>query len=244
MSAFGKFLNNIVRYGLEYFGLYYSFYDAVVTDNQDPKKMGRVRFRCAELELDTDYWAIPLGYANGGGGGDFGAPPVGSHVCVRFKYGNIRNAYYERAYAYEKDYPSIGRENYTERWGHVTPSGHYIYFDDQQGRIEVRLNGGNGIAITNDGVEIAATGSIQEPVVLGDKNAQVHSSVQSILSSLLGALVTMLTALVAVTLSNAVLAPLNPAFTTALNAIQPLVSQASSLTGQISATKSTKNKTD
>lgn len=63
---------------------------AIVTDNQDPLGLHRVKLRVPALDdLETD-WAIPL--TIGGGSADRGfhiVPDVGAHCCVWFEMGDV-----------------------------------------------------------------------------------------------------------------------------------------------------------
>lgn len=71
--------------GRKLFGLY----EGPVADNQDPKKLGRVRVTLAGIAEPTG-WAFPLGWVGAGGKkrGAWAPPPVGAEVGVLFKMGD------------------------------------------------------------------------------------------------------------------------------------------------------------
>lgn len=68
---------------------FYGKFRGVVTDNQDPTMLGRIRARVQDVYGDLDSgWALPsLPYA-GQGVGLFLLPPVGASVWIEFEHGN------------------------------------------------------------------------------------------------------------------------------------------------------------
>jgi hypothetical protein len=77
---------------------YWGKYRGVVTDNQDPERLGRVKCRVPELlgqAIVTD-WAFPTDLSYGGGQdyGKFVVPPVGSGVYVEFESGEVNRPLY------------------------------------------------------------------------------------------------------------------------------------------------------
>jgi uncharacterized protein involved in type VI secretion and phage assembly len=71
---------------LELFGLQ----EGEVTDNEDPRGLGRVRIRIPGLIEPESAWAFPMGIIGGGkkNRGIFWPPEVGSEVYVFFKNGD------------------------------------------------------------------------------------------------------------------------------------------------------------
>ena len=47
------------RFGLEYFNKYYGVYRAIVADNNDPDKLGRLKLKIPQIygDQEHDYWA-------------------------------------------------------------------------------------------------------------------------------------------------------------------------------------------
>jgi len=75
------------RFSGRFFGKYRGF----VTDNQDPKKLGRIKAKApAVLGFDDALgWAFPLPGSGGGNNvGDLWTPEVGDHVWMEFENGN------------------------------------------------------------------------------------------------------------------------------------------------------------
>ena len=65
-------------------------YVGVVTKNDDPEKLGRVKVRIPGLVDPESAWAFPMGAPGGGSKrhGFFSPPVVGAEVCVFFHGGD------------------------------------------------------------------------------------------------------------------------------------------------------------
>ncbi len=74
----------------------YAIHRAIVVENEDPLKLGRVRALIpGYMEPSTD-WAMPVAGSGGGtpGEGYFAVPAVNAAVMVFFNGGDIENPYY------------------------------------------------------------------------------------------------------------------------------------------------------
>jgi uncharacterized protein involved in type VI secretion and phage assembly len=71
-------------------GPHYGKYRGIVTDNQDPKNLARLKARVPEVLLDVESgWALPaLPYA-GDGSGLYAVPEPGTGVWVEFEAGDV-----------------------------------------------------------------------------------------------------------------------------------------------------------
>ncbi len=81
--------------------LYLGRYAATVTDNADPEKLGRVRFRIEGLIEPSSGWAFPVGGAHSSGAaqrGSLDVPEKGSTVLGSFLAGDIDQPLYEGAW--------------------------------------------------------------------------------------------------------------------------------------------------
>jgi uncharacterized protein involved in type VI secretion and phage assembly len=69
--------------------IFYGKYRGKVTDNKDPRKLGRVQVNCpAVLGDGISSWAMPCSPYAGKDVGFFALPPVGANVWVEFEGGN------------------------------------------------------------------------------------------------------------------------------------------------------------
>ncbi|UCF91867.1 MAG: hypothetical protein JSW39_26950, partial [Desulfobacterales bacterium] len=69
---------------------YYGKYRGLVTDNDDPRRIGRVRALVRELLGDVPTgWALPCAPYAGNGEGQFTVPPVGAGVWIEFESGDL-----------------------------------------------------------------------------------------------------------------------------------------------------------
>lgn len=73
-----------------------ALYVGVVTDNADPKKLGRVKVRIPGVADQGTGWALPLGMLGAGGKkrGGFSVPPKDAEVGVFFNQGDADRPYY------------------------------------------------------------------------------------------------------------------------------------------------------
>ena len=69
---------------------HYGKYRGIVTDNQDPQNLGRLRARVPEVlgNVETG-WALPCAPYAGNGTGVFTVPPVGAGVWIEFEAGDV-----------------------------------------------------------------------------------------------------------------------------------------------------------
>lgn len=139
---------------------FYGKYRGIVSDNNDPLMIGRVKARVPDVLGDLESgWAMPCAPFGGNGMGFFAVPSVGAGVWVEFEYG-------------DPDYP-IWSGCW---WGSVaempptllappppsgkvmikTEGGHTVLIDDTPGigGITLETSGGQKIKMTALGVEI------------------------------------------------------------------------------------------
>ena len=69
---------------------YYGKYRGIVTDNEDPRGLGRIRARVPEVLGDVETgWALPCAPYAGDGSGQFTVPSPGAGVWIEFEAGNV-----------------------------------------------------------------------------------------------------------------------------------------------------------
>ncbi len=121
----------------------------LVTNNQDPEGMGRVRVTFPwRGDEDESYWARIATLMAGNDRGTYFLPEVGDEVLVAFDHGDINNPYVLGALWNGEDAPpetnSDGQNNIRKI---KSRSGHEIVFDDTQAqeKIEIHTNAGHTI---------------------------------------------------------------------------------------------------
>jgi len=165
-----EILDNITRYGIEFYRVYPGLYRAIVTANDDPKGKGRVQAHVPSIQEEAmPVWIKAAMPGAGKGRGFFWPPEVGDPVFVSFAEGQpsrpecyIGGWFGYRggssdvpdALGYSGDYPDIR--------GMVTRWGHKLIFSDEDGgeRVEIVWNKPNSSdEARTDRSKTAGTGS-------------------------------------------------------------------------------------
>lgn len=141
-----EFIDNVKKFGLEYFGRYYSSYRGVVASNEDPEMKGRIKVKVPAIfdnEVINEY-AYPKQLWAGPNHGVFFPPIPGSGVWVSFECGDPNYPIYEGGWWAKEDgkdleLPTEFQESLPKTYGIVTPGGHAITFRDKDGEENVLL---------------------------------------------------------------------------------------------------------
>ncbi len=153
--------------GHESSGKFFGVVIGIVTNNQDPDNMARVRVKFPWLSDDDESWwarmAVPMG---GSGRGTYFLPEVDDEVLVAFEHGDVRSPYVVGALWNGKDAPptnnSDGKNNI--RLIH-SRSGHLVRLDDTDGDEKIEVidkTGGNKITIksSDNSMKLECTGKM------------------------------------------------------------------------------------
>jgi uncharacterized protein involved in type VI secretion and phage assembly len=125
---------------------------AVVTNNQDPDKMGRVRVKFPWLsDTDESAWARVAAPMAGGGRGVFFLPEVEDEVLVAFEQGDPRFPYILGSLWNGKDAPPETNEDGKNAVRVIkSRSGHVIRMTDADGGEKIEIidkSGDNSVTI-------------------------------------------------------------------------------------------------
>ena len=204
----------ITENGLEFYQRYYSCYRGSVLDNNDPKKLGRIKVSVPQIYggQNYDYWAYPKAIG-GKGWGVLALPKIGDPVYVEFEQGDVRRPLWSFSWWLENE--GIESNDYPNDFIIHTTHKHRLEFNSK----EVKLTHSNGVEIVlsaygisvvrnNKKVSIGSLEGSSEPAVLGDKNATVHNDTIAMIEAILLEMTKMLTAFV----------PSNPASISAITA--------------------------
>jgi len=172
---------------------YYGKYRGLVVDNQDPKKLGRLRVRVPSV-LGKDVvtgWATPcVPYGGAAGQGSLFVPDVDAGVWIEFEEGDLEfpiwvGTYWSRPGG-ESELPKPnGADGSPEgsvqdpptRKIIATGKGHTLQFEDGGGEVTILLvDGVNGhvIAMGSEGVAITHGGG-KPAVIVGSSGVQIGS---------------------------------------------------------------------
>ena len=145
---------------------YSEYYTAIVEDNLDPIRMGRVRIRCIvlhdDMSVDDLPWATPSMSFVGSRKGSFIVPTVGTIVNVYFDGGDIYNPVYTgkipdlNNHSFDADHTSDYPNNMIF---FETDRGDFFRVNRRTGESELNLSSGLNILITENGrVELKTFG--------------------------------------------------------------------------------------
>lgn len=172
-----------------------------VEDNNDPKKLGRVKVHAAPYEnLTTEQlpWASPKLGSCGNSSTNCGlnVPEVGSQVRIFFPSQDMTAPYYEGAELNETNRTTFFDEDYPNTYGYKDSKGNFIKVNKVQETIElqhssttnlkvaadgsaqVSLSNGSSFTFSNyDGFEFDVKGAKVSANGLGEVNLQANSQV-------------------------------------------------------------------
>jgi uncharacterized protein involved in type VI secretion and phage assembly len=144
---------------------------AMVTDNNDPEKLGRVKLKFPWLS--DNYQSDWARMAQAGAGPDSGAcfiPEVNDEVLVAFEFGDVRRPIVLSALHNGKDKPKLGDglldNGKVKRRGVVSRKGHRVVIFDDPGKSGIALITSNGqirisLNETKNEIHIACQGKIR-----------------------------------------------------------------------------------
>jgi len=154
----------------------------IVTNNQDPDAMGRVKVRFPwRDDGDESYWARIATLMAGNDRGCFFLPEVGDEVLVAFDHGDIHHPYILGALWNGVDKPpeinADGKNNIRKI---KSRSGHEIIFEDNQEqmkeKIEVHTKAGHKILLDDS--------AGQEKIEIVDKTGSNSIKIDSVQNSI------------------------------------------------------------
>ena len=149
-------------------GRFYGVAVGIVSNNQDPENLGRVRMKFPWLSDDHESdWSRMASPMAGGGRGAYFLPEVEDEVLVAFEHGDVRCPYIVGGMWNGKDAPpsnnSDGKNNI--RVIH-SRSGHLIRLDDTDGAEKIEVidkTGSNSVTIesASNNITITCTGMLK-----------------------------------------------------------------------------------
>jgi uncharacterized protein involved in type VI secretion and phage assembly len=135
-------------------GRYFGVVIGIVTNNQDPDKMARVRVKFPWLsDKNESWWARIATPMAGPGRGVYFVPEVNDEVLVAFEHGDVRSPYVVGALWNGQDAPPANNDDGKNNIRLVhSRSGHLVRLDDTQGSEKIEVidkTGNNKITINS-----------------------------------------------------------------------------------------------
>ena len=154
-DQFSRFMDNLLQFGLEYFGRFYGLYRGQVISNKDPDNQGRIKVTVPCIgDHEIGDWAYPVMIHAGKDPddaskkyGEFWPPEEGDGVWVAFENGEpsiplYLGGWYAREELYD-DFVAEADQSPTAR-GWRTKGGHKIVLDDKAGEQTLTVSWTNG----------------------------------------------------------------------------------------------------
>lgn len=149
-------VDNIKRFGLEFYGRFYSEYPATVVSVDDPENRGRIKVNCPMLDLDNDddhpMWVSPKfgPIVPGSDYGSYWVPDVGDRLWLSFRNGNPNDPIYQPAgFWLDNALPEDFFESVKDR-GLITKAGHKIRLRDTEDKEEILVEHSGGSKVVFD----------------------------------------------------------------------------------------------
>ena len=157
-----------------------------VEDNNDPKKLGRLRVRIAiyeDIKTEQLPWCFPslstfLG--NSRDSIDFGVPEIGSQVKVYFPTQDIYHPFYKGADLTEDNKCSFFDEDYPNSYGWKDSVGNFFRVNKTQKTMQVQHSSSSNMLIEEDG-KITVTQSNGSYFVM-DKDGNVTTHCKNLIN--------------------------------------------------------------
>lgn len=131
---------------------YYGKYRGVVSDVDDPDKLGRIKAQVPEiLQEEISPWALPAVALAGAGHGLVLIPEVGDGVWIEFEAGDSSRPIWTGGWWGPNELPAPGD---TKVRALVTTAGHQFFFDDDKKEIHLLHSGGAELKMTDDDVTL------------------------------------------------------------------------------------------
>ena len=164
MRFFAEFMDQLKKFGLEFFSRYYSFYPGIVVDNADPEKRGRVKVELPSILGPGKIhgtWAEPVDMRlSGSGTGEFFPPYVGQMVQVMFEHGDLNYPCYKGGHYSKNELPQAFLDGYPNVRGFVFKSGQTILVDENEGQQKIVIKNPSGSQVVIDDTSGKETASL------------------------------------------------------------------------------------
>lgn len=127
-----------------------------VVDNNDPKKLGRIKVQISvysDLKIDAIPWASPLlgSHGNSQDYGGINVPEIGSQVRVTFPSKDFTAPYYSGAELNETTRTTFFDDDYPNTYGYKDSVGNFIRINKERGTAQVQHSSTTNMQVAPDG---------------------------------------------------------------------------------------------
>lgn len=145
MKSLAEFIHNIIYYGLESIGKYYSSYRGYVLDNVDEENLGRIKVKIPSITRNQEHpsWAYPKTQIGGKNYGLHVLPRKGDIVWIEFEHGDTRFPIWSFGHRAKNELPE--EFSSPKIYGFKTPSGQIIIMNDETGEIVINKGDNEGL---------------------------------------------------------------------------------------------------
>ena len=131
-------------------------YLGLVEDNNDPKKLGRVRVRISpysELATQDLPWACPIlgGHGNSAEYGGINVPELGSQIRVTFPSRDLTAPYFSGAELNEVNRTTFFDEDYPNTYGYKDSVGNFMRINKERGTVQFQHASSTNAQVAPDG---------------------------------------------------------------------------------------------
>ena len=131
-------------------------YLGMVEDNDDPKKLGRLKVRISPyMDFDSEDlpWACPtLGtHGNSSNAGGLNVPEVGSQVRVYFPSHDLTAPYYTGAELNELNRTTFFDDDYPNTYGYKDSTGNFVKINKARGTVQLQHSSTSNLRVAPDG---------------------------------------------------------------------------------------------
>lgn len=183
-TAFTDFNKNLIQWGLEFFGLFYSSYPGIVVDNNDKDHRGRLLVNCPDVWGDNQnvkIWAIPRALYAGKKVGFHAMPQVGDNVWITFRNGKPEYPLWEYGWWTDKNAIELAAKDV---YVFCTPKGHVWVIDEANNTMYFTYKNGKTIELTQTAINLGTKGGSAYKAVKGDTAKQALSDMCDQISAL------------------------------------------------------------
>jgi phage baseplate assembly protein gpV len=154
-------------------GRYYGIYRGIVTDNQDPNSLGRIRAKVPRLLGDVETgWALPCApYGGTSEQGFFAIPDSNASVWILFEGGDLAYPVWSGTWWGDGEVPESATPDQKVL---KTSSGHKVVLDDKAGSVVVTDSNGNTVTLDSNGIKLEDSNS--NTVTMASAGVTIKSS--------------------------------------------------------------------